>query len=62
VHYGSDGFLLPNALNPMLWGVDVMFGEGWLPYQPSQDLGDLSTQVFDLSLVFVIPCHILRNV
>jgi hypothetical protein len=39
-----------------------MLGAGWLPHQPSHAFDDVSTPVFDMALVIVIPSLILEIV
>jgi hypothetical protein len=39
-----------------------MLGLGWLPHQPSHGFDGVSTPVFDMALVMVIPSHILGSV
>ena len=39
-----------------------MLGVGWLPHQPSHACDDVSTPVYDMALVIVIPSHILQSV
>ena len=39
-----------------------MLRVGWLPYQPSGALEDVSTLVFDRALVIVTPSHIIESV
>jgi hypothetical protein len=46
----------------MLRGVNAMLSVGWLPHQPSHAFDDISTPVFDLPLVIVIPSDILEGV
>jgi len=50
------------AVEATLRGKDEMLGVGWLPHLPSHAFDDVSTPVFDMALVIVIPSHILESV
>jgi hypothetical protein len=62
VHFGLEVFRWGIAVKAPLSGVNKLLGVRWLPHQPSHAFDDVSTPVFDRSLVIVIPSHILENV
>jgi len=62
VHFGIEAFRWHIALQVTLWGVNMMFGVGWLPHPSTHAFDDVSTPGFDRALVIVIPSHILKSV
>jgi hypothetical protein len=46
----------------MLSGVNQMLGLGWLLHQPNHAFEDVSTPVFDRTVVIAIASHILETV
>jgi hypothetical protein len=62
VHCSKETFQWRIAVKAMLRCVYGMRGVGWLPYRPSHAFDDISTPVFDRSLVIVIPSQILESV
>jgi len=62
VHIGIVAFRGRIAVQAPLRGENEMLGVGWLPHQPSHDFDDVSTPVFDMVLVIVIPFHIFESV
>jgi hypothetical protein len=62
VHFGIKVFQWGIAVQATLWGIDIMVGVRRLPHQPSHAVHEVSTAVFDVALVIVIPFHILESV
>jgi len=62
VHFGIEAFQWCIPVRAMLWGVNVMLGLCWLPQQPCNASGDVSTPVFDWALVIFIPFHVFKSV
>jgi hypothetical protein len=62
VHFGIEAFLWHLAVQAMLMPVNETLGVGWLPHQLSHSFDDVSTPVFHMVLVIVIPSHILDSV
>jgi len=62
LNFSIEGFRWRITDKATLRGVHEMLGVGWLPHQPSHAFDDVSTTVFDMPLVVVIPSHILECV
>ena len=62
VHFGIVAFWSHIAFKAPLRSENEMLGVGWLPHQPSHAFDDVSTPVFDSTLVILIPSHILESV
>jgi hypothetical protein len=62
VHFSIEAFRWSIAVKAILRGANEMLGVGWMPPEPSHAFDDVSTPVFDWTLVFVIPSHILEGV
>jgi hypothetical protein len=62
VHFGTEAFEGCIAVTATLRGENEMLGIGWLTHQPSQPYDDVSTLVFDKSLVIIFPSHVLESV
>jgi len=62
VDFSIDTFWWRIAVKATLRGVNQMLCIGWLPHQPSHTYDDVSTPVFDMPLVIVIPSQILESV
>jgi len=62
VPFGIEAFRWHIAVEATLRGMNMMLSVRWLPHQPSHAFDDVSTPVFDMALVVVIPFHILESV
>jgi len=62
VHFGIQAFRWPIAVKVTLRGGNVMLGIGCQLHQPSFDVDDVLTLVFDRVLVIFIPSHIIMSV
>jgi len=62
VHFEVEVFRWRITVKATLRGVNVMLGEGWLQYQRSPPLDDVSTRVLGRAVLIVIPFHILESV
>jgi len=62
MNFCIEAFRWRIAVKATLRGVNMMFGVGWLPHQPSHAFDEVSTPVCDRALVIDIPSHILESV
>jgi len=62
VHFGIKEFQWCIAVKATLWGINETLHIGGLPHQASDAFDDVSTAVFDMVLVIVIPSHFLASV
>jgi len=61
-HFGIDVCQWSIAVTATLRGVNAVFSVGWVSHQPSHAFHDVSSPLFDSTLVIVIPFHILQRV